>query len=572
MYSSFYNFTAEPFNITPDARFLFLTDSHREALSAMAYGIRARKGFILISGEVGTGKTTLLHYLVKVLDPTIKTVFISRINLKVEDLLQDILAALNIPLGDGSIPYMIRRLSDYLKQTPDRGENLAILIDEAQNLSRETLEGLRMLSNIETGEAKLLQIVLVGQPELERNLNSEELRQLKQRIWIRRKIRTITEEECRRYIDHRLKKGGSSSSAVFSPEALSLICKFSGGIIRNVNILCDNALLIGYALQQKRIDDRVVREALADMEISVPQEQARPKILPVPKSIPLETAEDILFAQETGISLAHRALSPWVLLPLLPILALGAFFFLGGDYFKAVSQPKSQKFPVSSAVTTPKAPAAEPGKKYESPPNPAPGPAGGEKPAVPENRPGVYMGKILVERQEQRTADPEPQWPKPSGDLENRPMKIIQLKNGDTLFSVAHEHYPRANMTLVDHIMEFNPEIQNVDLVKVGQKIRIPAINEESFFSGSPETGYQIHLGTFSGPESAVRYRKEPALQGKKIAVIQRKMSPDAIWYRLSAGRFDTREEVLKTMGDLKKKGLLPAFSNGAPPTADRRP
>jgi general secretion pathway protein A len=192
MYNAFFSFAEEPFNITPDPRFLFLTDSHREALSAMAYGIRARKGFILISGEVGTGKTTLLHYLVKVLDPTIKTVFISRDKLTAEDLLQDILTALDIPLGDGSIPTMIRQLSAYLKETPDRGENLAILIDEAQGLSRETLEGLRMLSNIETGETKLLQIVLAGQPELEKNLNSEELRQFKQRIWIRRKIRTIT--------------------------------------------------------------------------------------------------------------------------------------------------------------------------------------------------------------------------------------------------------------------------------------------------------------------------------------------------------------------------------------------
>jgi cell division protein FtsN len=118
-------------------------------------------------------------------------------------------------------------------------------------------------------------------------------------------------------------------------------------------------------------------------------------------------------------------------------------------------------------------------------------------------------------------------------------------------------------MTLVDHIVEINPEIKNMDLIAVGQKIRIPAINEESFFSGSPEKGYQIRLGTFDGPESAVRYRREPALRGKNIEVIPRKMSSGTIWYRLAAGRFDSREEVLKTMEDLKKKGLLPAFSKG---------
>ena len=277
MYEQFFGFSQRPFNVTPDPRFLFMTDTHQEALASLLYGIQERRGFISVSGEVGTGKTTLLNYLLTILDKKVKTIFIFNTHIPFEDLLKEILRNLALRAVDGTKISMIRKLNLYLLKTLERNENVAVLIDEAQNLSNEVLEELRMLSNMETGEAKLLQIVLVGQPELERKLNSQELRQLKQRIGIRRQIRALTGEESRQFIDDRLQKMGTKTEDIFTPEALDMICRYSAGIFRNINIICDNAFLIAYALKKKPIDAAIVREVFGDMGIEVPRERIRTK-------------------------------------------------------------------------------------------------------------------------------------------------------------------------------------------------------------------------------------------------------------------------------------------------------
>ena len=277
MYEEFFGFSQRPFNVTPDPTFLFMTDSHQEALASLLYGIQERRGFISVSGEVGTGKTTLLNYLITILDKKVKTIFIFNTLIPFEDLLKEILRNLALRAVDGTKISMIRKLNLYLLKTLERDENVAILIDEAQNLSNEVMEELRMLSNMETGEAKLLQIVLVGQPELERKLNSQELRQLKQRIGIRRQIRPLTGEESRQYIDDRLQKMGAKREDIFTPEALDLICRYSAGIFRSINIICDNAFLIGYALKKKPIDAGIIREVLGDMGIEIPRERIQTK-------------------------------------------------------------------------------------------------------------------------------------------------------------------------------------------------------------------------------------------------------------------------------------------------------
>lgn len=269
MYNKFYGFSEAPFNISPDPNFLYLTPDHREALSSMIYGIVERKGFITITGEVGTGKTTLIYALLKKLPEEVKTVFIFHTHLTFGQLIKNILQELELPTaGEGEID-LLRKLNEYLIERFSRGENLAIIIDEAQNLSKEVMEGLRMLSNLETSKAKLLQIVLVGQPELEAKLDSPDLRQLKQRIEIKRRIRPLTPEECRRYVDYRLNLVGSSSAKVFTPEALPMICAYGKGIPRSINIICDNAFLIGYAVSRKVIDaDDIVKEVIRDLDSS----------------------------------------------------------------------------------------------------------------------------------------------------------------------------------------------------------------------------------------------------------------------------------------------------------------
>jgi general secretion pathway protein A len=265
MINEFYGISGNPFHPTPNPRFLFLTNSHREALASMIYGIQERKGFVSLIGEVGTGKTTLIRHLLSSLDPKIKTVFISQTFLTFEELLKEILSQLGLSLGDRSKFFLIHQLNDYLIQRLLRKETLVLIVDAAQNLSKEALEDLRLLSNLETDRFKPLQIVLAGQPELEEKLNSEELRQFRQRIGIRRKILPLTGEESRQYIAHRLNKVGSSPQTLFTPEAVSLICWYARGIPRVINTLCERSFLIGYAKARKPIDEKIVNKVLQEM-------------------------------------------------------------------------------------------------------------------------------------------------------------------------------------------------------------------------------------------------------------------------------------------------------------------
>jgi general secretion pathway protein A len=265
MYTQYYGFSEKPFNITPDPRFLFLTEAHVEALASLFYGIREKKGFICITGEAGTGKTTVVYRLIDNLSDKVKTAFIYHTSATFDQLLKNILMELSVPVGNEERYILVHRLNAYLLDRLIHDEIVTLFIDEAQNLPVETLEELRMLSNLETRREKLLQIVLVGQPGLDTKLDSVGLKQLRQRIAVRRQIRPLSQNECRKYIDHRLRIVGGKSSKVFEPEAISLICTHAEGIPRLINVICDNALIIGYGAGQKRVGGDVIREVIGGM-------------------------------------------------------------------------------------------------------------------------------------------------------------------------------------------------------------------------------------------------------------------------------------------------------------------
>jgi general secretion pathway protein A len=276
MYSSFYGFSERPFDITPDPRFLHLTPTHREALASMIYGVKERKGFISVTGEVGTGKTLLIYALLRNLPERVKVVHVSHTGITFEQLLRTIFLELGEPQAGEEMYLLLHRLHQYLLRKLPSGENVTLIIDEAQNLSKEVMEDIRMLSNLETATVKLLQVLLVGQPELETKLNSDDLRQFKQRIGIRRNIKPLNSEECRQYMEHRLRLVGSSLADVFAADAVPLISDYTGGIPRLINILCDNAFLIGFSLDRKRIAADIVREAISDMEGGVDRKTEGP--------------------------------------------------------------------------------------------------------------------------------------------------------------------------------------------------------------------------------------------------------------------------------------------------------
>jgi general secretion pathway protein A len=265
MYYDFYQLREAPFNVTPDPKFLYLNARYREAIASLNYGITQRKGFITLIGEAGTGKTTLLNKLLEELDSKTKSVFIFNTNVTFEEILEYVFVEFGLPVHNGKKLYMLQRLNAFLLEELRGGGNVALLIDEAQDLEFSVLEDLRLLSNLETAKEKILQIVLSGQPELGQKLSNPILRQLRQRIGINCRLLPLSRDEISEYIEYRLQAAGCPDLKLFSREAEDQIYRFSRGIPRLVNVVCDNALLIGYALGKKRIGAEVVTEAAADL-------------------------------------------------------------------------------------------------------------------------------------------------------------------------------------------------------------------------------------------------------------------------------------------------------------------
>jgi general secretion pathway protein A len=265
MYCEFYQLREPPFNVTPDPKFLYLNARYREAIASLNYGITQRRGFITLIGEAGTGKTTLLNKLLEELDTKTKSVFIFNTNVTFEEILEYMFAEFALPVHNGKKLYMLQRLNSFLLEELRGGGNVALLIDEAQDLEFSVLEDLRLLSNLETAKEKILQIVLSGQPELGQKLSNPILRQLRQRIGINCRLLPLSRDEITEYIQYRLQAAGCPDLKLFSREAEEQVYHFSRGIPRLVNVVCDNALVIGYALGKKRIGADVVTEAAADL-------------------------------------------------------------------------------------------------------------------------------------------------------------------------------------------------------------------------------------------------------------------------------------------------------------------
>ena len=279
MYSRFYGFTTEPFQNTPDLDFLFLSTNHKEALACIEYGIRQRKGFIAITGEAGVGKTIILRsYLTKVDAHKQKTIYILNPRVSFDSLLTTILKELNAEPVAGPATQKLNQLHEVLIAEYRNDHTVVLIIDEAQNMPIETLESIRLLLNLETAKEKLIQMVLVGQPELDTLLNRYELRQVRERIALRARIAPLTKTESEDYIDHRLSLVRGEPRAVFSKQALDRIVKSANGIPRRLNILCDAVLITGFEYRQAIISDRIAKEAIAVFNgLSRPARRLQPR-------------------------------------------------------------------------------------------------------------------------------------------------------------------------------------------------------------------------------------------------------------------------------------------------------
>jgi type II secretory pathway predicted ATPase ExeA len=539
-YIQYYGLSVNPFDISPDSKFFFPSESHKEALASLLYVVKERKGFMLVVGEDGTGKTVLINHLIRCLDENVNVVCFPQGNLSFEQMLKKILIKLQLPLGRIIKGTMLHRLNEYLIQNLARGKNLVLIIDEAQDISKDVMEELRLISNLETSTSKLLQIIFVGRPKTETKLNTRGLRQLKQRIGTISRIKRLNPAESMEYIDHRLLHAGCHSDSVFSPGALALICKYADGVPRKINVLCHNALFKGFERSEKPISAATVRG--------------------------IRNEENLLTGKHTGDAATGDKQKPgfifakgniWLKRSLYFLLATGFIMigvFLGKEHLKnifeipqtatylkpsAVSEEVTTNAPFIEEIVT-KAPVIETDSVLKTAPVAS---SDGNQPA-----------NISSEA----TNSPKPSVA--SARTEIRYKRIVDIGQGANLSSLILNNYNQVNTTLMDIIMAFNPEIANPDLILINQKIRMPEITESNLIAESSHGSIQAHLGTFSTRQEALKYKNFINITDKEIEIIPRNVSPEEIWFRVMAGPFTNEDDCLKTIQVLKRRGLLPVF------------
>jgi general secretion pathway protein A len=307
MYKSYFGLKENPFNVNPDPRYLFLTKEIEEALSGLMYGVQNRKGFVTLTGEVGTGKTTLINRLVDWLHQQgIRTAFLFNSRMNTNQLFDFILAEFDISCESHTKSQQLMRLNQWLLDRYRAGETTVLIVDEAQNLTYPVLEEIRLLTNLETSTEKLLQIVLSGQQELEEKLKLPQLRQLRQRIMLRCKTVALTREQTHDYIAERLRIAGASGEPIFSQKTIETIHLYSMGIPRVVNLLCEHALINAYVEQQRPILPKIVEDVAHEFQLDEVEPTAPPESLRTSQELYNSEA----FIQNLGEALSRFRLSP----------------------------------------------------------------------------------------------------------------------------------------------------------------------------------------------------------------------------------------------------------------------
>jgi general secretion pathway protein A len=430
-------------------------------------------------------------------------------------MLKEILFSLNLRLREGTKGTMLHELYHYLIKALERDENVVIILDEAQNISLEAIEELRLLSNLETSKSKLLQIVIVGQPELKTKLRAEVVRQINQRIVISAQISPITDEECIHYIDHRLNIVGSSTSQIFTDEALSLICKYAKGIPRAINILCSNALFVGYHRDEKQISAYTVKKVRKAHDI-LTLEEVQKLVDRIKSNIPRKVA---------------------VAVCILAAVMTGAYFisdpvrhFVNIDNFKTIVNQLAFKAKGDTAQRHVDSEVTRDTEKMDT----------------------VQTSPEI--KHEYATLPPSAS----AAKEEVVPKTVVEARIGMNLSSLTLKYYNEKNETLMDYILELNPKITNPNLILIKQKIMLPDITESLLIKKSSYGMFHVHLATFPNTRDAARYIENNNLKGKNVDIVRRQVSQTQTWYRVMAGPFASRDGALRFIEAKKRNGLLP--------------
>ncbi|HYA41283.1 MAG TPA: AAA family ATPase [Syntrophobacteraceae bacterium] len=507
MYTDFYHLKKCPFHITPDPEFLYLSPSHKQALGSVIYGVEERKGFIAIVGEVGVGKTAIIRsFLESVDEEKTKIIYTFNPKLSFEGVLKFISRELGIGDSKTGDFEMLEAIQSKLIEEYLEGRNVVLIVDEAQNMPVETLENLRMLSNLETPEDKLIQIVLVGQPELERTLERNELRQLRQRIAIYSTISPLTEAESIEYIKFRLSTAARVRTPIFTRGAALEIIRAAKGIPRSINIISDNALIMGYGAQRKPVTANMVREVIADLK-----RNGKPGFR-------------LRWAVVLGAVAAILALMAWIWPPTLLNDAQTAVGLTLHRTKKPISPARNpsggpaKPDPAAAAKGT-----ADAGYAERDPPqqaiapeelapvsdmqaSPAAHPANENGKVTPEKRPeGRPTPEVRVDmtspgaswtdagkggpppavQQASLEADHAAAFPKSAAEMKPRgsqeAITIRTTRKGDSLIRIAAEVYGISveevcRRGLMDSVAPLNPQIHDINLIGIGEKIVFPPL------------------------------------------------------------------------------------------------
>jgi general secretion pathway protein A len=500
MYNSYFGFRESPFSVTPDPRFFYTNPHYLEAFAALSYGIEAKKGFIVITGEVGTGKTTLLRRLLRNLADTVHSVFVFNSCLSFPELLQLTLQDLGLTSKDQSKVAMLVELNDYLIKQLNQGHTVTMLIDEAQNLSDEVLENLRLLSNLETDQEKLIQIVLMGQPELHSKLAQPHLRQLKQRVAVQCRLNPLLDNEVRPYIDSRLMAAGYEGKDLFHSDAIERIAYHSKGIPRVINIICDNALLSAYAESQRRVYadkiDRVARDLELPLNPTVTEIRDVPALLApkvkeetslpqVPNELPRHFATRLMRAG------AGTFFVMFLLIAIALVIDSRKVFSLAGRGLDSLRHNLNWVVPVSQSQALPQKPRAEVGSK----------------------------------RQYQR----------------------ITIQPGSTIQKIAGETYGSSAVLGMDLIKEFNPKIQNLNRVMPGQELLLVPLSEETLLREQSDGSYHLIVASFYNGADARAHARVLSNEGYQVAIIPSRVSDDLLLQRVEIVQLKNLKEAMQT-------------------------
>ena len=460
MFLDYYGLREQPFGVTPDPRYLYLSSSHREALSSLFYAIETNRGFSALIAEPGMGKTSLLFKVLDSFKASARTAFLFQTDCTPQEFLGSLLHDLGISAKKDDLPKMREALNSALLAEMQAGRRFVVVIDEAQNLDERVLESVRLLSNFETADAKLMHIVLAGQPQLAEKLERPELVQLRQRVSTVVHLTPFSLKEAIAYITHRMRVAGYAGPPLFTRESVEMIFQFSQGIPRNINNLCFQALTIGFGTQRKKIDGEIVREVLTDLQLA--PHARRPNIQ---TQIPAPEPQRLFFGgfsdpepkpepTRSGMGLAFFA---FIAIPLLLIVLFTDPGIALEDTIRGVV---SNDAPVA-AVPMP--------ASLQSPHPPA---IGAEKPVATDS--DMKQVEALPSDPDSNT-NLEPDDKHEAFDDQVSGSSVVRAKGRQNLFDIAREYFGQANWAIIEKIRELNPGIGEPDeTIRKGKLIRIP--------------------------------------------------------------------------------------------------